>query len=776
MKKSPLVPVLSVVLAVAVAGSAVAYAFVQPFKTAVNNVFTSPEDQIVEVNTAYFSNVVSDAFTAVGAVSDAASGEVKEGYKVSASFISGSAMQDEMDVDFDSYGISSVGIAVSSMVDNLLSEQSMELLLNEESLVTLNMVIDADKQEAYLAVPELSDSYVYGNVDDLNELLEENGVSLNEMMASIEDTNAEKALADIGITEEVLNTVLSRYIETAFNSLDDISRVTGVKGDVNGVDFKYTSLTAEITMGDVCEIAIAVLDELKTDKDIKGTLEKIYSEVQTSYPEDEIDMGSFDEFYEDFIEEIDYALEEVKLAEDELTSKEKNEILFTIVEWLNDKNEVVGFEVESAVEEAEFSVGLLTVDNDKNFAIEEWVYADGMNVMSVNGMVEKASDGAMTGEYSVQFTEEDYYEEDYNTFGFVIKLDDFLVNEEKNIYKGSFDMRYESEDESMGMSFEATQSDTVTTMNYAVTMNDETAYEMVVKTEEIPFTAINVPSYDYTVDEFEAYLENCDTDTFLESLETKLGEDLYSSLLEDTGVIGRDISFVADVVGMTEDEAYEYLLDNDVNSYDISVDEQIVYDASDDGIVLDYYAYIDSYGDICVDITVGLYENEVVVTEPVDDEITMSFEDINVNINGVSTKIPFKASLLNGIEYEDDVIPSGDYVYAGTSDFSIYLTSANEFDTVKDVAPIDGYIDYISIYSSSENSIYFNNITIGSSINDFNSYFGTSYPLDYSDDIYVEVEDGYDISFEYSFADGICSSMFADCYGYTVYDDGSIEY
>ena len=54
------------------------------------------------------------------------------------------------------------------------------------------------------------------------------------------------------------------------------------EGDIDGVDYKYTTLTSDVTYEDFYNIAKAYLDELKDDSVIKNLLMK-YSITEEDY-------------------------------------------------------------------------------------------------------------------------------------------------------------------------------------------------------------------------------------------------------------------------------------------------------------------------------------------------------------------------------------------------------------------------------------------------------------------------------------------------------------
>ncbi len=904
MKKSPLVPVLSGVLAASVAGSAAAFVFVDPLNNALENTFTSPEKQIVKVNTSYFGSVIDDVFTAVDSVSEASS-DVKEGFKTTLTVIPG----EEMLAESESTSIKSVGFSASAMVDNKISAQDISVLINDENVITAKTYIDANIPAAYFSIPELSDDLIMVSVDDLDEVIDDM-TAINELTTTLTESTESltTSLEELGITKEVFDRINERYINLVFESIDDVSRATNVEGDVNGAEFKYTTLTVELTYQDLYDISIDVLEEVKDDDDIKDIIMKAYDEVATIATTEGSEMEmTAEEMYAEFVSGIDEMLEGMEEPEDN-DEFDMDDEFAKVVEWLDKDNNLVGFELSSLVKDEEFSMGMLMVDNDKEYAIEEWVF-DGYTVaMQIDGYLEK-EDKAVTGYINMSVDGEEM------KFNF----DKFLVDEEADVISGSFDATmvtgYDEYQEKMGIKFTADTTNSVKTTSMTMLENDKEMLTFKLVNETIPFTSIVIPEYKYTIDQMEEYLENCDTEAYLDDMKNKLGEDVYNEIMGDMD-IDLPVS-IPDIEGMTEDEAFDALVDAGINDYDISVYYEDTDDSSLDGIVSTYSSYVDDWDDTCVELYVYSYEapvldlesieqipylkmdeqeaydyitdlgvdgeniyvaymptiseaevDTVIYTEvdydyddnpivcifigvlneelgfvenavnmPYDSAVSMltsrgidaenifaeyekvydeaddskvldtlvymdeqgnvyvglyvgeytstiSVEDGRVNVddivfevNGHTTKFPFKTTYLNSYVWEDEdvsTIGPESYIWGYSADGEISFTAANEFEHGEDIYPDESYIDYIDIGEGASDSISINGIKIGSTIADLNAVFGTDYD-EYEYYIEFNTHDA-DLSFEFSFDEGICTGIFAECYNYSITDDGDVTF
>lgn len=762
MKKSALVPILSIVLCIAVLASVAAYVFISPFKSAVMSTFSSPSEQLRSVTTNYMSSAVSDVYTAIQSASDTFVGETQKGYKTT---IKLTPSQDLLrQGDLDGVGIQSIGISNSSILDKSISSQDIILYINDAQISTTNLVVNSETGEAYLRNPDLSPSYVYCATEQVGDL---SGIDFNILGGnSVDSFDFEEELKKFGINQELLNKLTEKYVEVAINSIDDVSRVVGVKGDIDGVDFTATTLTAELTIGDIAEIAIDVLKEIKTDSDVKRIIEKIYAEYEADMSG--IEVRSFNEAYAEFQADID---DSILTLEEDLESVENtpmNMPLLRFVFWINNSNELMGCEVESLIEDNNSSFGLMTIDNDENSAIEQWLIIEDEIICKTLGSVEKSKNGALTGSFSFTMTGE-------KNMG--VKFNDFLVNEENAQVTGSMTLSYDDGYEKSEIKFDSSVEEKIQNAKLSIVIDGDDYLSIELTNEEIPFTSCSIPSYDYTVEEMDEYLESCDVDGFLSGLESKLDDDLYS-LLSGIFTGGNvDISYIDNVEGMTYEAAYDYLIENGINSYDISFEYVYTDNVYEDGIILDVYYFIDSYNDTCVELFLGNYSSRDTYEEY---DYLLNLSELSLNVNGVETGFPFAYSLLKNID-ETDLDKTINYGYWEWVDVGNYFSFTVANQSEHDVIDLhDGVIDYLNYSESTSNEITICGIGIGTNISALSQYFADEIDEDYSGvvTIYVaeENEPIDEFTIEFYFSDGICESINISCYDYVVYDDGTVEF
>lgn len=195
--------------------------------------------------------------------------------------------------------------------------------LNDVDILSGNVILDFAEEDMYMQIPELSEKYVGASFEDLD-------IEYDEEMFEIFDL-IKKYMPESKDLEELL----SKYITLVVEQLDDVEEET-VKLEVGDVSQKCTALEVTIDTETAQKIAEAVLKEISEDKDLKKMFDHVMGMAEeVGYPADT------DEIYDEFLEIVDYALENIE----ELDMGEE-EIVMTV--YVNGKGEVIGREIEVA--------------------------------------------------------------------------------------------------------------------------------------------------------------------------------------------------------------------------------------------------------------------------------------------------------------------------------------------------------------------------------------------------------------------------------------------
>lgn len=197
--------------------------------------------------------------------------------------------------------LESVGISVDYSAKNNTFSLAAGTSLNNDNIISGSAIIDLEDGSAYLQIPELSNTYL---CVEFAEILDEyDRRELDEMVELLEfQQKLMEALPDEAQMENLIN----KYMSAALSQVDNVSMRTGtIKAE--GIQQSCTELTIKIDGETMRDIAVQIIKTAQRDKDLKQIII------------DYIDANDYpwidgDEAYEEFLEELDDALSELKEA------------------------------------------------------------------------------------------------------------------------------------------------------------------------------------------------------------------------------------------------------------------------------------------------------------------------------------------------------------------------------------------------------------------------------------------------------------------------------
>ena len=206
---------------------------------------------------------------------------------------------------------------------------------NGVEVLAIESIADINKEQGYTGFPSLSSAYgVYEErgFDDITEELDE----MQAIIDAIPDKNAVKKIF-VNYMETAINQVKKGNVKVS----DKTIRAGGITQDVTAV-----TLTID---NDLCRnMAIAVVQQMQEDKDLRKLVEQFVKDMEDTDFAYEYDLDDFD--YDDFLDELSDLEEELEDA-DFLVSYDwrkgeevEEEIKFTL--YVNNKGELVGSEAE----------------------------------------------------------------------------------------------------------------------------------------------------------------------------------------------------------------------------------------------------------------------------------------------------------------------------------------------------------------------------------------------------------------------------------------------
>ncbi len=222
-----------------------------------------------------------------------------------------------------------------------LAEYKFALEMDKQTLLDVAFFIDADAQSFFIGLLNLSDQYLEVDIGDFY------GPSTGNLYA---DSELTKALP----TEAELYRLLNKYFSIAIKNIDDVEKSTDIL-DVGGISQKVTVLEMNIDAAMAADIAEAILQEARDDKDLKTYINDVAKVL-----EDEDMISDADEVYEQFLDGIDEALEELDDADND------NEELISITNYIDNRHNIIGREIEIEGDK----ISYVTVTDGKEFARE----------------------------------------------------------------------------------------------------------------------------------------------------------------------------------------------------------------------------------------------------------------------------------------------------------------------------------------------------------------------------------------------------------------------
>lgn len=244
---------------------------------------------------------------------------------------------------------SNVGISSDSSSKDGVSSMDIAFLLNNKSIINIELVYSLEDTSYYLRFPDLNEKYLLVEMPDAMH-----NADLDKLYAALPD-------------EDTVAEIINRYCTIVLNTVDNV-RQKSVKAEANGVTQSCVELTVTVDETTVKKVLEAVLTELKNDEEIKNIIKEVWLAV-------DVDEDNFDEFYEEFLDEIDSTIDSLDRLETEL-----NDFGFDMITWVDGKGEIIGrkFEIDgldgdiyylSAYDGTDVGIEAACVIEDKGFEV-----------------------------------------------------------------------------------------------------------------------------------------------------------------------------------------------------------------------------------------------------------------------------------------------------------------------------------------------------------------------------------------------------------------------
>jgi len=373
---------------------------------------------------------------------------------------------------------------------NIRSE-TLGVRFNQEKLITLDCYIDTLKREMFLRLPELGTAYLKSSLSS-----EDNSSDLGSLFLEL-------------LGSDKSSTLIKRYGKLLAVSIHQVELEKDTAITLDSISEDVTKLTVTVSKKDIFNIASAMLDAAREDKDIL-TLLPSFGRTAADYQEtiDAVKAKLWNSYSDSTIESLQMLL------------------------YVDDKGHIISRSIGSTKSSASFTYTYLH-HNDYGEYQTSLTDSDGTTLINAYGSHRKIN-GAYRGLLSVEYSNPD---SSYLTdTSFEVAYEDVAIKA-KNHHLYTYGTYTLSSNDLMGLQIELNNNVTDTLQNNDITVRMGASPLMIIdtKTEYLSATKIEAPASTaeiYDLMQIDDYLTNLKTEEYLSVLSKRLNCNL-SDLLED---------------------------------------------------------------------------------------------------------------------------------------------------------------------------------------------------------------------------------------------------
>lgn len=432
-------------------------------------------------------------------------GELEFAYDANLNVTFGSVMKDLVGVE-----LKPIDVSTSAKQKGKKTSADIAVNYDSKSLVSLNSVFDHTTETMYFKVPELSDAYLTGTVNDFAELAKsgEKLVPSEDEKSTSADIDLNKDMLNVlkGIDFEKLGDDLDTYVDLIKEKAPEAKKGDNISGEIDGHKYDYTTKSYEINGNDVKTIADAVVDKAKKDSLIKDIA---------------IAMGcSEDEYNSD--------LDSAKSSINESIDEEIKDKTFT-VDIYYDNDILKGFKTNFDGAD----VNVILIDNDDVFAMDYIIKFDGTEV-TLKGSAAKTDD-KINGEFKFNAN----MQEEGNFNGKFVVTD---LEAKEGIFKGTISSEFNLNVSGVIITpkivIKSNSTNDKLDLSCSLGMGDVDYVTLAMTCEKTDASDITLPTgtmYNMTnEDDMKKYMSSCDVNKLTENIKNALGEELYNAIISDS--------------------------------------------------------------------------------------------------------------------------------------------------------------------------------------------------------------------------------------------------
>ena len=515
--------------------------------------FGSNEDYFMYVESNAFGSATDEVSEAYGTIVDNINpeGAVNSTIKLNVGESAISLLETSLGSTSDFSWLNTVTFDTNINIKDNIEKVATVLNINGESFVDMNLLMDMASGDTFMAILSLSDKYVKM----------EEGFAVDEETAALKELLSDPASKEVLPSEKEFDKLLDKYINVIFDNMDEIEKASDVL-KINDIEKKYTTLEVKINQQDAVNIASAILETAKNDKELKKYIEDVAGYLEEKAVIDDAGIA-----YDVFLDSIDSAAKDL-----EETSSEDGTVSW--IDYVDANHEIVGRKIVADNEEI---IYYATVRDGKNFAFE----LEASEVVITGKGTEKGD--VINGEFSVN--------------GSGIKLCDIVVTDFKaNDYDVKGNIRIVPSSDllnTMGITEESASVLSIANLALEINLNnskkssevdinlisgEEVFVGFTITGKEAEATTVELPdsSNVYGADEIDKWQEELDFDALIKKVEgLGISPDLIAMIQ----------GLMAPAPDLEDDYDYDlgddYDLDYDLEDYDFEDYDFEDYDLED---------------------------------------------------------------------------------------------------------------------------------------------------------------------------------------------------
>lgn len=325
-KKSKKGLVIGVVSAVVVIGAGVGV-FAAVNSNAFKAKFSSPEDYYREIETAWLKEQAEKAGSGYGKGLENTKGTAIEGTVKLRVEEGGQALLGVTDIGEELSALNDLEIRLNMGSSDGLFGMEAALYSAEERLAGMQTVLDQEAGDAYIQIPELSDTYLYMSAEELY------GTGYYSQAQAAE---AVKEMMEALPSAETVTSLMEHYGGIFIDHAKDVEKESGVL-EVGGVSQDCTLLTVTLDENELQELAVEILESLKSDQDVEDMILAVGNASAAGGEE------SGTAYYEEFQDTIQETIDQLESA-----TPEACEVRMLV--WVDKKGEIAGRKLSMTVD------------------------------------------------------------------------------------------------------------------------------------------------------------------------------------------------------------------------------------------------------------------------------------------------------------------------------------------------------------------------------------------------------------------------------------------